>query len=72
MVRFSEYADTSVANEISRSTDIDPTIANPPSINGSAAASNPPNTHTNTTKLNGIARDSINSRSRSFCWLIWS
>ena len=57
VVRFSAKIDTSVANVMTRSTAIEPTIAIPPTAIGSAAASRPPNTHTSTTKLSGIAID---------------
>ena len=52
-----------------RSTAIEPRIANAPTARGNAAASKPPNTQTSTTKLSGIAMDSINSRSFSL-WLL--
>jgi len=42
-----------------------PRIANPPTASGSAAAIRPPNTQTSTTKLSGIAIDSIVNRSFS-------
>lgn len=71
-VRFSAKTETSVVNVINRSTAIDPTIASAPTATGRAAASIPPNTHTSTTKLNGIAIDSITSRSCSVCALIWA
>ncbi|PQM44233.1 hypothetical protein C1Y40_05607 [Mycobacterium talmoniae] len=72
VVRFSAKIDTSAQDVISRSSAVDPTIANAPTASGSAAASRPPNTQTSTTKLNGTAIDSITSRSRWFCRLIWA
>ena len=68
--RFRAKIDTSVDIAIRRSTDNDPTMASPPTTTGSAAASRPPNTHTSTAKLTGIAIDSITSTSRSVCELI--
>ena len=68
--RLSAKIDTSVTKVMSRSTDIEPTIAMPPTTIGSAAATSPPNTQTSTRKLSGIAIDSISSRSRSVCSLI--
>jgi hypothetical protein len=59
-----------VPNVISRSTDSDPRIAMMPTATGSAAASRPPKTQTSTRKLNGIAIDSISSRSRCDCSVI--
>ena len=59
--------DTSVKNATNRSTARVPTIAIAPTTTGNAAASRPPNTHTSTRKLNGIAMDSITSRSRLDC-----
>ena len=59
MDRLSAKIETSVVKVMSRSTDIDPTIASPPTSIGSAAATRPPNTHTSTRKLSGIAMDSI-------------
>ncbi len=70
--RFSAKIDTSVTSVTARSTAIDPRIANPPTANGSAAAIRPPNTHTSTRKLSGMAMDSIISRSFSLCPLIWT
>ena len=70
VVRFSAKIDTSVLNVIMRSTAIDPTIANPPTATGRAAANSPPNTQTSTRKLNGMAIDSISSRSRCDCEVI--
>ena len=71
-VRFSAKIDTSVTSVTARSTAIEPRIANPPTANGRAAASRPPNTHTSTTKLSGMAIDSIISRSFSLCPLTWT
>ncbi len=71
-VRFSAKIETSVTMVNPRSTASDPRIANPPTASGSAAASSPPNTHTKTTKLSGIAMDSIINRSFSLCPLIWT
>ena len=42
----------------------------PPTASGTAAARTPPNTQTRTTKLIGIARDSMSSRSRCDCSVI--
>ena len=64
-VRFSAKIDTSVTKVMACSTAIDPRIAKAPTATGSAAASSPPNTHTSTRKLSGIAMDSISSRSFS-------
>ena len=72
MLRFSAKIDTSVNRVMPRSTAIDPKIANMPTTRGSAAAISPPNTHTSTTKLRGIAMDSIISRSFSLWPLIWT
>ena len=69
-LRLSANIDTSVTNVIACSTAIEPRIANAPTANGSAAASRPPNTHTSTRKLSGIAMDSISSRSFSLWPLI--
>ncbi len=55
---------------MSRNTDIEPTMAMPPTTMGNAAVIKPPNTHTMTRKLSGMAIDSIRSRSRSVCLLI--
>ena len=55
--------ETSVNPVISRSTDIVPRIDITPTIMGRAAATRPPNTHTNTRKLNGTAIISMSSRS---------
>src|SRR4051794_25541596 len=71
MLRSRAYVDTSVANVISRSTDMVQTMANAPRTIGRAAATIPPRTQTSTAKLSGIAIDSINTRSRSFWSLIW-
>ena len=49
--RFRAKIDTSVASAISRRIASEPTIANPPTTTGSAAASRPPKTHTSTAKL---------------------
>ena len=65
--RLSAKIDTSVVKVSNRSMVIEPTIANPPTTIGSAAAVSPPNTHTRTRKLSGIAMDSISTRSRSVC-----
>ncbi len=70
MDRLSAKMETSVTSVTARSTAIEPRIANPPTASGSAAASNPPNTQTSTTKLSGIAMDSIFSRSFSLWALI--
>ena len=70
MVRFSAKIETSVTIVTARNTAIEPRIANPPTASGSAAASKPPNTHTSTTKLSGIAMASIVSRSFSLWVLI--
>ena len=59
MVRLSAKIDTSVQKVMSRSTDIEPRIAIPPTTIGSAAASSPPKTQTSTRKLSGIAMDSM-------------
>ena len=72
MLRFSAKIETSVNRVITRSTAIEPRIANTPTASGRAAAINPPNTQTNTTKLSGIAMDSIVSRSFSLWPLIWT
>ena len=64
--------DTLVTNAIARNTASEPRIANPPTATGSAAASNPPKTHTSAMKLSGIAMISIRSRSLSVCWLTCS
>ena len=66
-IRFSANVDTCVATVITRSRASAPTIAVTPTAMGSAAASKPPNTHTSTRKLRGIATDSISSRSCSDC-----
>ena len=42
-----------------------------PTATGKAAASRPPNTQTSTRKLKGMASDSISSRSRCDCSVIW-
>ena len=72
MDRLSAKIETSVLKVMMRSTDIAPTIASAPTAMGRAAATRPPNTHTSTTKLNGIAMDSISSRSCWLCALIWA
>ena len=43
-----------------------------PTATGSAAATRPPNAQTSTRKLNGIASDSMTSRSRCDCSVIWT
>ena len=58
------------SNSTAVATDIEPTIAIPPTTIGSAAATSPPNTHTRNRKLSGIAMASMTSRSRSVCALI--
>ena len=68
---FSANTDTSVKNVMVRSTASVPVIASPPTRMGSAAATSPPNTHTSTRKLSGIAMDSMTSRSCSVWVLIW-
>ena len=70
VVRLSANIETSVANEIVRSTERAPKIAIPPMATGSAAAIRPPNTQTSTRKLSGIAIDSITSRSCCDCLVI--
>ncbi len=72
VLRFSAKIDTSVAKVTRRNTDIEPTTASAPSAIGSAAVSSPPNTHTSTRKLKGIAIISMTSRSAWFCLLIWA
>ncbi len=72
VARFSAKIDTSVAKVTSRSTASAPMIAMPPIATGSAAASSPPNTQTSTRKLSGIASDSMTSRSRWDCSVIWT
>ena len=62
--RFRAKIDTSVASAINRSIASEPTIANPPTITGSAAASRPPKIHTSTAKMMGTAIVSITNRSR--------
>ena len=47
-----------------------PTVASRPTATGNAAANSPPNTHTSTRKLSGIAMDSITTRSCLVCELI--
>ena len=68
MIRFSAKIDTSVNEASARIIAIEPTIANPPTASGTAAASTPPNTQTRTRKLSGSAIASMVSRSR----LLWS
>ena len=68
-VRLSAKIETSVTMVNPRSTASDPSIAKPPTASGNAAASSPPNTHTSTTKLSGIAISSMVSRSCSV-WLL--
>ena len=70
MDRFSAKIDTSVVKVMSLRTDIEPRMAMPPTAIGTAAATSPPNTHTRTRKLNGMAMASIRRRSRSVCALI--
>ena len=67
--RFSAKIVTSVTQASARSTAIEPKIAIPPTANGIAAARNPPNTHTSTRKLTGIAMVSITFRSFRV-WLV--
>ena len=64
-LRFSAKIDTLVISETVCSTAMEPRIAKPPTAIGSAAATRPPNTQTSTTKLSGIAIDSMSSRSFS-------
>jgi hypothetical protein len=71
-VRLSAKMDTGVTRVTARSTAIDPRIAKPPTTRGSAAASSPPNTQTSTTKLSGMAMDSIRNKSFSLWALIWT
>ncbi|CQD17806.1 hypothetical protein BN970_03857 [Mycolicibacterium conceptionense] len=71
-VRLSAKIETSVTIVNPRNTASEPRIAKPPTASGNAAASSPPNTQTNTTKLSGIAMDSIIKRSFSLCPLIWT
>ena len=66
-VMFSAKIDTSVKVVIPRSTAIAPRIAIRPTTIGSAAAINPPNTHTSTRKLSGMAMASIRNRSCLVC-----
>ena len=70
VLRLSAKIETSVVNVIRRNTDIDPTTASAPRVIGRAAASRPPNTHTSTRKLSGMAMTSISSRSSWFCLFI--
>ena len=69
-LRFSAKIETSVNWVTPRSTASAPRIAMPPTVSGTAAASAPPNTHTSTRKLIGIASDSIRNRSRWDCSVI--
>ncbi len=70
VIRLRAKIETSVANEMVRSTAMVPKIAIAPTATGSAAAIRPPNTQTSTRKLSGIATDSITSRSRCDCSVI--
>ncbi len=65
MDRLSAKIETSVPKLMSRSADIEPRMAIPPTTIGSAAATNPPKTQINTRKLSGIAMASLRSRSFS-------
>ncbi len=62
-IRLSAKIETSVPSATARITAIEPTMAQTPTANGSAAASSPPKTHTSTTKLTGNAMTSMNIRS---------
>ena len=68
--RLSAKIETSVANVTTRSTASAPITAMAPMATGNAAARSPPNTHTRTRKLSGMASDSISSRSRWDCSVI--
>ena len=70
MERLRATIETSVVKLIARNTAIDPKIAIPPTANGSAAATRPPNTQTNTRKLSGIATASMTFKSFSLCRII--
>ncbi len=65
VVRSSEKIDTSANSVITRSMPSVPTMASPPTTNGSSAANSPPNTQTRTISDSGSVMASAVSRSFS-------
>ena len=69
VVRFRENTDTSVVAAITRSTNMVPTTARPPTTRGRALATAPRNTNSSSTMLKGMAMNSAFLRS-SCTWVV--